>query len=362
MAAALASQALAFLASHALAATAVTGAALLLLQLARHAFADADFGALAALRAYPRRGAFAGQVVLIVGASSGIGEALALEFARGGATVLLAARRMELLLALAERCLAEGAPASEAVKLDVTALEAHEATLDYLLRKYKRIDVLCNNAGRSQRGLVEATPAAVDLELFQLNFFSVVAFTKALLRRALAAGAALRVLNTSSVAGKLGSPLSASYAASKHALQGWMDTLRMEMGWRGVSYSCVRQRSHARHTSHSTHPTLRGRSLSPTPAPAPWTLRSRCTPLQTRRARPWACARTAASAWARRAARCSWRQPATRACPRCGWRRSPFCFLSTCSSTAGGCTFRSRPRWAGSACRAGTRASRATAA
>jgi short-subunit dehydrogenase len=235
MAAALASQALALLAQHALAATACAGLTLLLLQLARHALSDADFGALAALRAYPRRGAFSGQVVLIVGASSGIGEALALEFARGGATVLLAARRMELLLALADRCLAEGAPASEAVRLDVTALDAHEATLDYLLRKYSRIDVLCNNAGRSQRGLVEATPAAVDLELFHLNFFSVVAFTKALLRRALAPpGFALRVLNTSSVAGKLGSPLSASYAASKHALQGWMDTLRMEMGWRGV--------------------------------------------------------------------------------------------------------------------------------
>ena len=209
---------------------------LLLVQLARHASADADFDLLAAARAYPQRGAFAGQVVLIVGASSGIGEALALEFARGGATVIVAARRMEELQRVAKQCLAEGAAASQAVALDVTAFGSHEGVVAELLRKHGRIDILCNNAGRSQRGLVEVTPLAVDQELFALNVFGVMSMTRAVLRHALGKQERLRILNTSSVAGKVGSAVSASYAASKHAIQGWMDSLRMELGWRGWVY------------------------------------------------------------------------------------------------------------------------------
>ena len=204
--------------------------------LLRHALADADLAALAALRRYPRRGAFAGQVVLITGGSSGIGEALAYEFARGGATVVVAARRMEELLRVTKRCVEEGAAGAEALQLDATAFARHEAVVAHVIRKHKKIDVLCNNAGRSQRGLVEKTPLAVDKEMFDLNVFGVMNFTRAVLAHALAPGAPpLRICNTSSVAGKVGSPVSASYAASKHALQGFFDSLRMELGWRGVS-------------------------------------------------------------------------------------------------------------------------------
>lgn len=204
-----------------------------LLTLLRHAYSDADFGALAAVRRYPAREAFKGKVVVITGASSGIGEALAYEFARGGATVVLCARRMEELMRVAAKCLEEGSPDSEAVQLDVTAFGKHEAVVEYILRKYKRIDYLCNNAGRSQRGLVESTPLSVDQELFTLNVFGTMSVTKAVLKHTLGKHP-LHIVNTSSVAGKVGSPVSASYAASKHALQGFMDTVRMEVGWRGV--------------------------------------------------------------------------------------------------------------------------------
>ena len=203
-------------------------------QIARCCVGDADLATRAALRAYPRRGAFAGKVALITGASSGIGEALALELARGGATVVLVARRMEELARVVQACLAEGAPAAEAVRLDVNELSAHAPTIAHVLRKHGRIDYLFNNAGRSQRGLAETTPPAVDEELIRLNLLSVMALTKEVLRPALAAGAPLHIVNTSSVAGKLGSPISATYAASKHALQGFMDSLRMETAWRGV--------------------------------------------------------------------------------------------------------------------------------
>jgi dehydrogenase/reductase SDR family protein 7 len=204
------------------------------LTLLRVATSDADLSTLAALRGFPRRGAFSGKVVFITGASSGIGEALAYELARGGATLILAARRMEELHRVATRCLAEGAPGAEALRLDVTETGSLDAVVAAVLRKHGRIDMLFNNAGRSQRGLVEATPVAVDEELLKLNVVSVMALTKAVLRPALAAGAPLHIVNTTSVAGKLGSPISATYAASKHALQGFFDALRMETGFRGV--------------------------------------------------------------------------------------------------------------------------------
>ena len=148
----------------------VIGAAIVgVLALLRVATADADLTTLAALRRYPTRGAFAGKVVFLTGASSGIGEALAYELARGGATLILAARRMEELHRVATRCLAEGAPSAEALRLDVTATGTLDAVVAAVLRKHGRIDMLFNNAGRSQRGLVEATPVEVDEELFKLK-------------------------------------------------------------------------------------------------------------------------------------------------------------------------------------------------
>ena len=229
----LATQLFAFAVRHWLAITASLSLLAACLQLLRHAFSDADFGALAALRGYPRRGAFKGKVVFIAGASSGIGEALALEFARGGATVVVGARRMPQLVQVAERCLAEGAPKSEAVSLDVTAFEKVEGVVAHIVRKHGRIDILCNNAGRSQRGLVERTPLEVDRDMFTLNVFGTLSVTKAVLKHALGQEGGLHIVNTSSVAGKVGSPVSACYAATKHAVQGYFDSLRMELGHRG---------------------------------------------------------------------------------------------------------------------------------
>ena len=193
---------------------------------------DADSTTLAAFKRLPQD-AFKGKVVLLVGASSGIGEALALELAQRGATLILGARRVDRLVDVSRRCMEAGAPDAMAQKLDVTDYGSHAAVVESIIRKYRRIDVLVNNAGASQRGLAERTPLAVDVEMFQLNVFGVMSVTKAVLPHMLAAGSGM-IVTTSSVAGKTGSPISSTYSATKHALNGFFDSLGMEVGYRGV--------------------------------------------------------------------------------------------------------------------------------
>ena len=195
--------------------------------------ADADGAVVAALARLPAYEAFKGRVVLITGASSGIGEALAYKLAEGGATLILAARRVDRLLKIAERCHELGSPEAMALKLDVLEVNSLEPIISTLVKKFGRIDILCNNAGRSQRGLAERTSVAIDRELFDINVFSVLALTHAVLPVMLAAGSGI-IMNTSSAAGKCGAPCSATYAATKAALNGYFDSLRMEVGFRGV--------------------------------------------------------------------------------------------------------------------------------
>jgi len=201
--------------------------------LVRFARADSDPAAAAAARRMPPD-AFAGQVVLIVGASSGIGEALALEMAERGAVLVLAARRMEQLAALAERCRQVGAHDAMALRLDVLAPDSHAAAVAMVLKKFGRVDVLVCNAGRSQRGLAEKTPLSVDREMFDLNVLGTLSITKAVLPSMLARGSGV-IAVTSSIAGKTGSPISSTYSATKAAVNGFFAALRMEVSWRGVS-------------------------------------------------------------------------------------------------------------------------------
>ena len=194
--------------------------------------ADADLACLRAARALPWD-AFKGRVVWITGASSGIGEALAYELAGRGAALVLSARRRDRLLAVAQRCGELGAADAYALRLDVAALDSHAPAAASVLARFGRVDVLVNNAGRSQRGLVERTPASVDAAMLALNVGGPLSLTKAVLPAMLAAGRGT-IVNTASTAGKLGAPCSATYSATKHALIGWADALRAEVGGRGL--------------------------------------------------------------------------------------------------------------------------------
>lgn len=177
------------------------------------------------------------KVVWITGASSGIGEALAIEFALKGAKLVLSARReSELNRVMVTTGLD---PANILVlPLDMTDHDLFESKITQIINKFGRIDILVNNAGISQRGDVLNSDISVFKSLMDLNFFAVVALTKAVLPFFLKQNSGKFVV-TSSVSGKLGSPKRAGYSASKHALHGFFDSLRAEVHNENVSVLMV---------------------------------------------------------------------------------------------------------------------------
>lgn len=201
-------------------------------QFIRLLFSDADLGTLAAARSMPR-GAFNNKVVWIVGASSGIGASLAYALARHGATLILSARRVDMLDVVQKKCLSLGSPNVKILPIDVCQFQSHASAAKEVISQFSRIDYLVNNAGRSQRALAEETNLSVDQEMFNLNLFGVLSVTKAVLPFLLQQKHGM-IVNTSSLAGKMGSPISSTYSSTKFAIQGFFDALRMEVSDRGV--------------------------------------------------------------------------------------------------------------------------------
>ena len=174
---------------------------------------------------------FANQVVWITGASSGIGEALAHTFAREGATLVLSSRRAAEL----ERVRAALPRATEHLvrPLDLAHSENFPALAAEVVKKIGRVDVLVNNGGVGQRALALATTAAVERRIMEVDFFGPVALTKAVLPAMLARGAG-QIVIVSSVMGHVGTPGRSSYAAAKHAVEGYFASLRAELWRTGV--------------------------------------------------------------------------------------------------------------------------------
>jgi len=169
------------------------------------------------------------QVVWITGASSGIGEALAHEFAKEGARIVLSARRIEELdrvkkdLGLAESSVMT-------LPIDMLRPEEFAAKTQEVLVRFGQIDVLVPNAGISQRErFLDIAPMDFK-KLMDTNFTNLILLTREVLPLMLARKSGA-LLVTSSVSGKLGTPYRSFYCASKHALQGFFDSLRAEV-WR----------------------------------------------------------------------------------------------------------------------------------
>lgn len=179
---------------------------------------------------------FRDATVWITGASSGIGEALAYEWAAQGARLILSARRTERLEAVRQACTRPDAHHVLPLDLaDPASLPAAAASAQQLAG---RLDILVHNGGISQRGLAAETDLEVDRRIMEVNYFGAVGLTKAVLPTMLAQGTG-RFVVVSSLVGLFGTAQRTAYAASKHALHGFFDSLRAEVYDAGLRVTLV---------------------------------------------------------------------------------------------------------------------------
>jgi len=178
-----------------------------------------------------------GKIVIVTGASAGIGEATARKLAREGATVVLAARRADRLEALKQEIESTGGRALT-VAGDITDAQDRARLVEETLRVFGHIDALVNNAGYGQRGPIELVPLEAIRQNFETNFFSVIALTQLVIpvMRKQRSG---RIINVSSVAGRIARPLSSVYDSTKHALEAVSDGLRGELAQFGIQVAIV---------------------------------------------------------------------------------------------------------------------------
>ena len=169
---------------------------------------------------------FENKTIWITGASSGIGKALALEFSKLQANLILSSRNVDKLEAVKLQC---SIPEKvKILKLDLEDYLSLDKVVGKALKLFDAIDILINNGGISQRSLAIDTGIEVDMRIFKTNYFGTVALTKAMLPY-FAAKKKGHIVVITSVVGKIGTPLRSSYAASKHALHGFFDSLRAEV-------------------------------------------------------------------------------------------------------------------------------------
>ena len=184
-----------------------------------------------------------GKVVLVTGASSGIGRELAIQMVKQGMKVILAARSTEKLVELRNDLINSDMKGKtmfdpQVLTLDLEDLDNIEAKAEEALKMFGTIDILVNNGGMSVRGGALETQLSVHQRLMNVNYFGSLELTRHLAPHMVDAGSGLVVL-ISSVQGRLATPYRTAYAASKHALQAWADSMRAELSGCGVGVLVV---------------------------------------------------------------------------------------------------------------------------
>lgn len=167
---------------------------------------------------------FNNKIVWVTGASSGIGKQIAHQCAKDGAKVILSARKVETLKSVLEEL-----PGLDhmILPLDLEHSENFESLAKQVIEKYGKIDYLFNNGGLSQRSNASETSLTVDRYIMEVNYFGNIALTKAVLPYMLKQKSG-HIVVISSIAGKFGFYLRSAYSASKHALQGFYESLAIE--------------------------------------------------------------------------------------------------------------------------------------
>jgi short-subunit dehydrogenase len=171
------------------------------------------------------------KVALITGASSGMGKSAALNLHQQGYTVYGAARRTERMKDLEEKGIG-------VLKLDLTDDASIVKAVDTILEKEGRIDILINNAGYGSYGAVEEVPIEEARRQFEVNMFGLARITQLLIPK-MREQKSGRIVNISSMGGKIYTPFGAWYHATKFALEGWSDCLRLELKQFGVDVVLV---------------------------------------------------------------------------------------------------------------------------
>ncbi len=181
---------------------------------------------------------FENKVVWITGASSGIGEALAYELAGRGARLVLSARRPSELERVRAASCASDQDRVALVPLDLGELPSLPSKVEHAWGRFGPIDIMVHNGGISQRSLAAETSFEVDQRLMTVNYFGPVVLTKSLLPRMRERRSGQFVVVTS-LTGLIGTALRSGYAASKHALHGFFDSLRAEVQGDGIAVTLV---------------------------------------------------------------------------------------------------------------------------
>uniref|UniRef100_A0A0B7B9Y1 Dehydrogenase/reductase SDR family member 7 n=1 Tax=Arion vulgaris TaxID=1028688 RepID=A0A0B7B9Y1_9EUPU len=185
----------------------------------------------------------AGKVVWITGASSGIGEYIAYCLAKAGCRLILSARRQQELEQVKQKCLqmSNGQVSEDDIMilpLNVTSYETHRPAVQKVIDVFNKIDILINNAGRSQRSKWMDVELNVDRELFEVNVLGPVSLTQEVLPHMIERKRG-QVVVMSSLAGKFGIPHSRSYSGSKYAVHGYFECLRTEMGEHKIDVTMI---------------------------------------------------------------------------------------------------------------------------
>jgi len=166
--------------------------------------------------------------IWITGASSGIGEALAIECAKQGAILVLSARSEDKLHSLKNQL--DNSELHQVVPLDLANSEQVTSIVNDYINEHGSVDILVNNGGVSQRSTARETKLDVQRKIMEVNYFGTVAITQAIFP-SMTNG---MIVTVSSVAGKVGGKGMSGYSASKHAIIGYMDCLRAEESVNGL--------------------------------------------------------------------------------------------------------------------------------
>ncbi|MFR9710181.1 SDR family NAD(P)-dependent oxidoreductase [Paenibacillus sp. MB22_1] len=175
-----------------------------------------------------------GKIVVVTGASSGIGALAAQRLSERGAVVVLAARNAEKL----NRVAASLAGPYRVLEMDVGSDASVKEGFNQILKEFGRVDVLLNNAGYGKFEYLDQMPVSEFAEMMNVNYIGMVRCTKAALPSMKAARSG-RIVNVASMAGKIGTAKSAAYTATKHAVIGFSSALRQEVREYGITVSTI---------------------------------------------------------------------------------------------------------------------------